>query len=121
MRDYTEFLNDLEVSMSFKDAELRASRFLLALSYVAQDMVVAEHKLIMKENLVDITFSSLMSTVPLEFKSADARKAWVQRQPEYLKSVEEYAKAKSQADYLRRLDRLFDSAHVYNRQKALKS
>ena len=90
----------------------------MALSYVAQDLVVAEHKVIITETLVDVTFAELMGKVSVDCKSADARKAWVHRQPEYLESVEKYAKAKSQADYLKRLDKLFSESHIYNRGKA---
>ena len=120
MRDYTPYLQDLEVSLSVMDADVRAARFLLALSYVAQDLVSAEHKLILTDNLVEVTFADLMSKVPDDCKTADTKKAWIHRQPEYMESVEKYARAKSQADYLKRLNALFDSAHVYNRQKAIK-
>ena len=118
VHDYSAHLQDLEVSLSILDADTRAARFLLALSYVAQDLVSAEYKLIIAENIVDVTFADLMSQVTPDCKSADSRRAWIHRQPEYMESVEKYAKAKSQCDYLKRLYSLFENSHVYNRCKA---
>lgn len=116
---YQEYLDDLSYSNSILESEKRAHRFLVAMGLVAEDLHQCEQNNIIQGTLVDITFAHLMEKVPDSHgKSADSRKAWVQRQDDYVTSIRESATAKADYEYLRRILKVFEEAHTLNRQKA---
>lgn len=116
---YQDYLNELSYNASPLEAEKRAHRFLVAMGLVAEDLHRCEQENIIQENLVDITFAHLMEKVPeSQAKSADSRKAWVQRQNDYVTCIRDSAEAKANYEYLRRILKVFEEAHTLNRQKA---
>jgi len=118
MRDYTEFLDLLDGDdVGPIEASKRASRFLVAMSFTAHELVVAEYKTAIADDNHDIEKAELLITCPDSLKNAAARDAFVQRAPSKRQKYEVYLNFKSRQDYLKRLLDIFREAHQFFRQK----
>lgn len=118
MRDYEEFLNLLDGDdVSPIESSRRASRFLVAMSFVAHDLVSAEYKTALADDAHDNEKAELLITSPDSLKNAAMREAHVIRAQTRKEKYDIYIKYKTQQDYLKRLFSIFQEAHQFFRQK----
>lgn len=118
MRDYSEFLDLLDGDdVGPIDASRRASKFLVAMSFTAHDLVSAEYKTALADDAHDNEKAELLITAPDNLKNAPMREAYVRRSTTRKEKYDIYIKYKSQLDYLKRLFIIFQEAHQFYRQK----
>jgi hypothetical protein len=118
MRNYSEFLDLLDGDdVSPIESARRASLFLVAMSFIAHDLLLAEYKTALADDAHDNEKAELLITAPDSLKNAPMREAHVIRSPSRKEKYEIYIKYKSQQDYLKRLFSLFQEAHQFFRQK----
>ena len=118
MRDYQEFLDLLDGDdVAPIEASKRASRFLVAMSFVAHELVTSEYRTAIADDNHDIEKAEQLITCPDTLKNAAMRDAHVQRSPARRQRYETYLNAKARQDYLRRILEIFREAHQFFRQK----
>ena len=117
---YEQFVFLLEFSKDLNpiEAEKRAEKCFHVQALIAKDLHKAEYKEIVHADAVDVVKSELMLTVPSDFTNADSRKAWVHSRVQKKDAVSVSAQSKNDADYLRRLFKLYENASFYYAQKA---
>jgi hypothetical protein len=116
---YEEYLQLLDFrDVGPLEAERIAEKCFQAQSWLVRDLATAEYKELLVGDSLDTVKSELMTTVPSEFTNVETRKAWVNTRPSRKEAFEKYAKAKTSAEYLKRLLRLFENAQNYYGRKA---
>ena len=119
MRDYQSFLDLLDGDdVAPLEASHRASKFLVAMSFAAHDLVSLEYKTALADDSHDNEKAELLITAPDSLKNAPSREAHVQRSLSRRQKYETYVKYKAEQDYLKRLLDIFREAHQFFRQKA---
>lgn len=118
MRNYQEFLDLLDGDdVGPIEASRRASRFLVAMSFTAHELISAEYKTALADDAHDNEKAELLITCPDNLKNAAMRDAHVTRSSSRKEKFDIYAKYKSQENYLKRLFDIFEEAHQFYRQK----
>ena len=119
MRDYSEFLDLLDGNdVNPLEAARRASRFLVALSYISRDLLLLEYKTALADDAHDIEKAEVLISAPDSLKNAAMRDAYVIRSTTRREKYNSYLKSKSEQEYTKRLFILFQKAHDFYAQRA---
>lgn len=119
MRDYSEFLDLLDGNdVNPIEAANRASRFLVAMSYISRDLLILEYKTALADDAHDIEKAETLISAPDSLKNAAMRDAYVARSPSRRDKFTHYLKSKSEQEYTKRLFIVFQRAHEFYAQRA---